>query len=109
MGVRLIYERFEYKIEASRDLTDYRSRVVPVGWHFHYELDDRGPGHSFITACFADAIKQATNRRLPCYQMHIAENSDLSEDPHYPIGEPIQPLDLVFEDLRLVKDEFVSS
>lgn len=109
LGVRLICERFEYKVEASRDLTDYRNRVVPAGWHFRYELDDRGPEHSFITACVADAIKQATNRRLPPYHVHVAEKSALSDNLHYPIGEPMQPLDLVFEVLRLVKDEFVSS
>jgi len=80
-----------------------------ASWHFRYELNDRGPEHSFTTACIADAIKQATNRRLPPYHMHIAEKSALSDDLHYPIGEPTQPLDLVFEVLRLVKDEFVSN
>jgi hypothetical protein len=109
LGVRLICERFEYRVEASRDLTDYHSRAVPAGWHFRYELNDRGPEHSFMTACVADAIKQATNRRFPPYHMHVAEKSALSDNLHYPIGEPMQPLDLVFEVLRLVKDEFVSS
>lgn len=109
LGVRLICERFEYRVEATKDLTDHQSRVVPAGWHFRYELDDRGPEHSFLAACVADAIRQATNRRLPPYHMHVAEKSALSDNLHYPIGEPIQPLDLVFEILRLVKDEFVSS
>jgi len=109
LGVRLICERFKYTVEATKNLTDHRSRTVPVGWHFRYERDDKGPQHSFMTACVANAIKQATNRRLPLYHMHVAEKSNLSDDLHYPIGEPVQPLDLVFEILRLVKDEFVPS
>jgi hypothetical protein len=108
-GVRLLCERFEYKVEATKDLTDHRSRTVPAGWHFRYERDDRGPEHSFMAACVADAVGQATNRRLPLYHMHVAEKSALSDDLHYPIGEPVKPLDLIFEILRLVKDEFVPS
>ena len=107
LGVRLIFERFQYKVEATKNLTDHRSRTVPAGWHFRYERDDRGPEHSFMVACVADAIRQATNRRLPLYHMHVAEKSALSDHLHYPIGEPVQPLNLVFEILRLVKDEFV--
>ncbi len=62
-----------------------------------------------MTACAADAIGQATSRRFPPYHMHVTEKSDLSDNLHYPIGEPTQPLGLVFEILRLIKDEFVSS
>ncbi len=106
-GVRLICDRFHYKVEATKDLTDHQSRTVPAGWQFRYELNDRGIEHSFMTACVADAIEQANSRRFPPYHMHVAEKSALSDKLHYPIGEPTQPLSLVFEILRLIKDEFV--
>jgi hypothetical protein len=108
LGIRLICERFEYKVEATKDLMDHQSRTVAAGWHFRYELNDRGPEHSILASCSADAVRQATNRRLPLYHMHVAEKSDLSDHLHYPIGEPIQPLDFIFEVLRLIKDEFLS-
>lgn len=107
LGVRLICERFQYRVEATKDLTDHQNRAVAAGWHFRYELEDRGPEHLSTAACVADAIRQATERRLPPYHIHVTEKSDLSDHLHYSIGEPIQPLDLIFEILRLVKDEFV--
>lgn len=109
IGFRLTCVRFEYKVEATKDLIGRQECIVPSGWHFRYELDDKGLEHSFAASCVADAIRQAKARRRPPYHMHVAESQGLSDNFHYPLGEPSQPLDLVFEILRLVKDEFLLS
>lgn len=106
-GVNLTCQRFEYKLEALESLTDQYNRKLIAGWHFLYELNDRGAEHLFKAACTAAAIKQATHRRLPAYHLHVAENSDIRDDLHYPIGEPSEPLNIAFEIIRLISDEFV--
>lgn len=106
-GIRLVCEKFVYKVEASMKLTNHRSRLVSQGWHFRYEFRDSGPENEYASSCVPDAIRRCRTRRLPSYHMHVAEKDGVYDDLHYPIGDPSDPLALIFELVRLIKDEFV--
>lgn len=105
--VRLVCRRFCYKLEAKSSITDHNQRRLNAGWQFRYELDDRGPVHSFANACTASALVTATTRRLPAFHMHVKEMSDLDDSLHYPISEPSEPPNIIFNVIRLIKDEFI--
>jgi hypothetical protein len=107
--IKLVCNRFSYKLEAKGRVTDHSQRTLDAGWHFRYELNDAGEIHSFENACNASAVATATSRRFPPFHMHVRERSDLGDSLHYPISEPIQPLNVVFDIIRLIKDEFVTN
>ena len=108
-GVRLIPERFLYKLEADKNIQNGRLRSLVAGWHFRYELNDKGPEHRYEATCLPQALLTAEGSRFPLYHMHVKEVTGVYDDLHYPIGEPERPLNLVFEIIRLIKDEFIQS
>ena len=53
--------------------------------------------------------QKSADTKLTVWGMHVKEVAGVYDDLHYPIGEPEKPLNLIFEIIRLIKDEFIQS
>jgi len=105
--IKLICRKFKYKLETVNNVTHHSQRIIGPGWQFRYELDDKGSAHSFINACNYLALVSATTIRLPPCHLHVDEIPAVGDSLHYPINEPNEPLNVIYDIIRLIKDEFV--
>ena len=105
--------RFRSFCYALKKITDpdsqgtFKSDLLPKDWEFRYEFDPRGEEHGMPQSCNPDALKNRFGDRLPPFHMHVCEKGTVDSDLHYPIGNPEPPLELLFEIIRLIRDEFV--
>lgn len=77
-------------------------------WEFRYEFDPRGAEHGMPKVCEPSALENRVDDRLPPFHIHVCEKGTINSDLHYPIGIPETPLELLFEIIRLIRDEFTS-
>lgn len=76
-------------------------------WEFRYEFLPRGEEYGMPQACEPDALRNRVDDRLPPFHIHVYEKGTINSDLHYPIGNPETPLELLFEIIRLILDEFI--
>jgi hypothetical protein len=105
--IKLICRKFKYKFEAKNNVTYHSQRIIKPGWQFRYELDDKGSAHSFMNACSYSALVSSTTTRFPPYHLHVDEIPEVGDSLHYPLDEPNEPLNVIYDIIRLIKDEFV--
>jgi hypothetical protein len=85
-----------------------KTDLLPKDWEFRYEFSPRGVEYDMPQACEPDALKNRVDDRLPPFHMHVYEKGTINSDLHYPIGNPEAPLELLFEIIRLILDEFIT-
>lgn len=106
----LILTYFRYRLKKVTDLSTKRVAItdgLPIDWEFRYEFDPRGDENAMPRAGEPDALQAGTGDRLPPYHMHVYEKSTIGDELHYPLGMPEKPFDLLFEVIRLIRDEFI--
>lgn len=109
-GEKLIFTYFRYRLKKVRDISTERAALtdrLPMDWEFQYEFNDRGEEHSMPQACEPDVLEARTGERFPPFHMHVNEKGTIGKDLHYPLGIPEKPFDLLFEVIRLIRDEFI--
>lgn len=83
------------------------TNLLPKDWEFRYDFSPRGEEHEMPGACSLDALNNRVADRLPPFHVHVCELGTVDDTLHYPIGTPEKPLELLFEIIRLVQDEFL--
>lgn len=107
----LIFVRFCYRLKRTMQVLmkgAINSDLLPMDWEFRYEFDPRGEEHAMPQAGEPSALQNRTGPRLPPFHIHVLEKTTIGDDLHYPLGMPKKPLELLFEVLRLIRDEFIA-
>jgi hypothetical protein len=106
---KLTFTYFRYRLRKISDVSTERVATdrLPMDWEFRYEFDLRGEEHAMPRAGEPDALQDRTGDRFPPFHMHVYEKSTIGDDLHYPLGIPERPFDLLFEVIRLIRDEFI--
>jgi len=99
--------RYALKKTLDPDLQEMlKTDLLLKDWEFRYEFNPRGAEYDMPQACEPDALRNRVDDRLPPFHMHVYERGTINADLHYPIGTPETPLELLFEIIRLIRDEF---
>lgn len=109
-GDKLIFTYFRYRLKKVADISTESVAItheLPVDWEFRYDFNLCSEEHAMPRAGEPDALQYRTGDRLPPFHMHVYEKSTIGDDLHYPLGIPEKPFALLFEVIRLIRDEFI--